>query len=69
VRIDVLGTIRTGIAMRAEPQVIVVDLRDPFCFLGVARIFDEAIRIRDGGGARERRIDADHGAARNTSRT
>ena len=64
VRIDVLGAVRARVAVRAQPQVIVADLRDALFALVVADVFDEAIRVRDRGRAGERRIDADDRAER-----
>ena len=63
-RVDVLGAVRTRVAVRAQPQVVVADLRDAFLALGVADVFDEAIGVRDRGRAGKRRIDADHRAER-----
>src|SRR5690348_4789781 len=58
VRIDVLGAVRTRIAVRAQPQIVFVDLRDALGALPVAYVFDEAVRVRNRGRTRERRIDA-----------
>ena len=66
---DVLRTIRACVAVGAQPQIIFADLRDALFALTVAHVFDEAVRVRDGGRPGKRRIDAHDRAKCVTRRT